>query len=121
MIQIVLPRIATDNYLGIGATVVAGKGFSNVWETKERRDRPGLAEAHQELLRVYLPILPGKDTTIGRGRIAAALRVNQKLRIADIPIDALQVSRIALPFAERNARVVDKQLMAPRRERTMWG
>lgn len=60
--------------------------------------------------------MPGKDTTIGRGRIAAALRVNQKLRIADIPIDALQVSRIALPFAERNARVVDKQLMAPGRE-----
>lgn len=57
--------------------------------------------------------MPGKDTAIGRGRIAAALGVDQKLGIADIPIDALQVSRIALPFAERYTRVVDKQLMAP--------
>lgn len=35
MIQIVLPRVATDNDLRIGATVVAGKGLSNVGEAEQ--------------------------------------------------------------------------------------
>lgn len=81
-----------------------------------------LAEDKRErLIKDYSPVLPGKDTAIGRGRIAAALRVDQKLSIADVPIDALQVSRIALPFAERNSRVVDKQLMAPGERRETAG
>lgn len=63
------------------------------------------------------PILSGKNAAIGRGRVAATLGVDQKLCIADIPIDALQVSRIALPFAVGYARIVDKQLMAPGREK----
>lgn len=60
-----------------------------------------------------LPILSGKDAAIGRGRITAALGIDEKLCIADIPVDSLQISGISLPFAERNARIVDKQLMAP--------
>jgi len=57
--------------------------------------------------------LPGEYTAIGRGRIATALWVNQKLGIAHIPVDRVEVPRITLPFAERDARIVDKQLMAP--------
>lgn len=112
MIQIVLPRVATDNDLRIGATVVAGEGLADVRKAEDEIYRRISRGFHKDSV-AYAPVLPGKDTAIGRGRIAAALRVDQKLRIANVPIDALQVSRIALPFAEGNARVVDKQLMAP--------
>lgn len=35
MVQIVLPRVATDNDLRIGATVVAGEGLPDVWEAEK--------------------------------------------------------------------------------------
>lgn len=35
MVQIVLPRVAADNDLRIGATVVAGEGLSDVWEAEK--------------------------------------------------------------------------------------
>lgn len=118
MVQVVLPRVPADDHLRIGAAIVAWKGFANVGEPEgwRRECFRGESLIFCWFIR-YSPVLPGKDSAVGRRGIATAFRIDQKLGVAHIPVDRVQVPRIALPVAERDARVVDKQLMAPVEDR----
>lgn len=65
------------------------------------------------LSHVVIDVLPGECRTVDRGRIAAALRVDEELGVGHVP--RYRARRFRHKLLEQELRVVDSDLMTTKR------